>query len=105
MESDASMTEDLITYNIIPLDGPSLTNAIGSMPEVTVHNYVLLIHIIFYLFSFLAQRFYQVQAAILALNYHSGLPKLPPDFPIPVTRKADVLDFLQYIFGFQVRAS
>lgn len=36
MESDAAMTEDLIAYNIIPLDGPSLTNAIVDMPEASV---------------------------------------------------------------------
>jgi hypothetical protein len=35
MESDAAMTEDLIAYNIIPLDGPTLTNAIVGMPEVS----------------------------------------------------------------------
>ena len=34
MESDAAMTEDLIAYNIIPLDAPSMTNAIGSLVEV-----------------------------------------------------------------------
>ncbi|RVW48618.1 Callose synthase 9 [Vitis vinifera] len=34
MESDAAMTEDLIAYNIIPLDAPTITNAIVSFPEV-----------------------------------------------------------------------
>lgn len=34
MESDAAMTEDLIAYNIIPLDAPSITNVIVSLPEV-----------------------------------------------------------------------
>lgn len=34
MESDAAMSEDLIAYNIIPLDAPSPTNAIVSLPEV-----------------------------------------------------------------------
>lgn len=75
MESDAAMSEDLIAYNIIPLDAPSTTNAIVSLPEV--------------------------RAAISALKYFRGLPKLPTDFSIPVTRKADMLDFLHYIFGFQ----
>ncbi|XP_062083872.1 callose synthase 9 [Humulus lupulus] len=74
METDAAMTDDLIAYNIIPLDAPSPTNRIGFFPEV--------------------------QAAISVLKYR-GLPKLPEDFPIPATRKADVLDFLHYIFGFQ----
>lgn len=35
MESDAAMTEDLIAYNIIPLDTPTTTNAIVSLPEVS----------------------------------------------------------------------
>lgn len=108
MESDAAMTEDLIAYNIIPLDGPSITNVIASLPEVIVHFLRFRsIYILFYLLFFLAQRIYQVQAAILALMYHRDLPKLPPDadFSIPATRKADMLDFLHYIFGFQVCAS
>ncbi|KAG6682973.1 hypothetical protein I3842_13G169600 [Carya illinoinensis] len=75
MESDAAMTEDLIAYNIIPLDGPSLTNAIVDLPEV--------------------------RAAVSAVKYFRGLPKLPVDFLIPATRNADILDFLHYIFGFQ----
>lgn len=34
IESDAAMTEDLIAYNIIPLDAPTMTNAIVAFPEV-----------------------------------------------------------------------
>lgn len=34
MESDAAMTEDLIAYNIIPMDAQTLTNAIVSFGEV-----------------------------------------------------------------------
>ncbi|KAL5539806.1 hypothetical protein UlMin_044300, partial [Ulmus minor] len=75
MESDAAMTDDLIPYNIIPLDAPIITNAIVSFPEV--------------------------QAAISALKYFRGLPKLPADFERPPTRNEDVFDFLHYIFGFQ----
>lgn len=75
MESDAAMTEDLIAYNIIPLDAPVVTNAITSFPEV--------------------------RAAIASLKYFRGLPKLPQNFPIPATRSADMLDFLHYVFGFQ----
>ncbi|XP_071742690.1 callose synthase 9 [Rutidosis leptorrhynchoides] len=75
IESDAAMTEDLIAYNIIPLDAPALTNAITSFPEV--------------------------RAAISSLKYFRGLPKLPGNFPIPATRSADVLDFLHFTFGFQ----
>ena len=47
----------------------------------------------------------QVKAAVAALKYFRGLPKLPDNFPIPATRNADMLDFLQYIFGFQVSLS
>ncbi|WZZ62937.1 hypothetical protein YC2023_063044 [Brassica napus] len=75
IDSDAAMSEDTIAYNIIPLDAPVTTNATTSFPEV--------------------------QAAVAALKYFPGLPKLPADFPIPATRNADMLDFLHYIFGFQ----
>ncbi|XP_077221579.1 glucan synthase-like 10 [Tasmannia lanceolata] len=75
MESDAAMTEDLIAYNIIPLDAPAMTSAILFMPEV--------------------------KAAMSALSYFRELPKLPGGFSIPPSRNADMLDFLQYIFGFQ----
>ncbi|XP_048235434.1 callose synthase 9 isoform X1 [Ricinus communis] len=75
IESDAAMTEDLIAYNIIPLDAPTITNAIVAFPEV--------------------------QAAVSALKYFPGLPKLPADFSIPAARHADMLDFLHYMFGFQ----
>ncbi|KAK4266518.1 hypothetical protein QN277_027422 [Acacia crassicarpa] len=75
MESDSAMTEDLIAYNIIPLDAPSLTNAIMSLLEV--------------------------QAAVSALKYFRGLAELPRGYPIPAARDADMLDFLQCIFGFQ----
>ena len=36
IDSDAAMTDDLIAYNIIPipLDAPTITNAIVSFPEV-----------------------------------------------------------------------
>ena len=37
IESDAAMTEDLIAYNIIPLDAPGVTNAITSFPEVNTN--------------------------------------------------------------------
>ncbi|XP_058198210.1 callose synthase 9 isoform X2 [Rhododendron vialii] len=75
IESDAAMTEDLIAYNIIPLDTPTTTNAIVSLPEV--------------------------QASVSALKYFRGLPKLPENLPIPAKRNADMLDLLQYVFGFQ----
>ncbi|KAL9407348.1 hypothetical protein Peur_004320 [Populus x canadensis] len=75
IESDATMTEDLIAYNIIPLDGQTMTNAIVTFPEV--------------------------RAAATALKYFQGLPQLPDGFPIPAKRSLDMLDFLHYIFGFQ----
>ncbi|KAG8637297.1 hypothetical protein MANES_15G103700v8 [Manihot esculenta] len=75
IESDAAMTEDLVAYNIIPLDSPTVTNAIVAFPEV--------------------------RAAMTALKYFPDLPKLPVDFPVPSTRDADMLDFLQFVFGFQ----
>ena len=40
IESDAAMTEDLIAYNIIPLDAPALTNAITSFPEVITVSFI-----------------------------------------------------------------
>ncbi|KAJ4898380.1 Callose synthase 9 [Raphanus sativus] len=75
MDSDAAISEDTIAYNIIPLGAHVTTNAITAFPEV--------------------------QAAVAALKYFRGLPKLPANFPIPATRNADMLDFLHYIFGFQ----
>ncbi|KAK4380701.1 hypothetical protein RND71_002563 [Anisodus tanguticus] len=74
MESDAAMTED-IAYNIIPLDTTSTTNAIVSFNEV--------------------------RAAVSALKYFRGLPKLPGDFSLPPTRTIDLFDLLHYAFGFQ----
>ncbi|XP_055818991.1 callose synthase 9 [Solanum dulcamara] len=74
MESDAAMTED-IAYNIIPLDTTSTTNAIVYFNEV--------------------------RAAVSALKYFRGLPKLPGDFSLPSTRSIDLFDFLHYSFGFQ----
>ncbi|XP_056842826.1 callose synthase 9-like isoform X1 [Raphanus sativus] len=75
-DSDAAMSEGTcIAYNIVPLDAPVRANATTAFPEV--------------------------QAAVAALKYFPGLPKLPAEFPIPATRNADMLDFLHYIFGFQ----
>lgn len=75
MESDAALSEDVVSYNIIPLDAPSITNVITELPEV--------------------------RAAISALNYYRDLPRLPGEFTVPNTRRPDMLDFLQYVFGFQ----
>ncbi|KAJ0019989.1 hypothetical protein Pint_31314 [Pistacia integerrima] len=75
IESDAAMTEDLIAYNLIPLDAPTGADAILSFAEV--------------------------RAAVSALKYFPGLPRLPEELSIPPTRNPDMLDFLHYIFGFQ----
>lgn len=48
MESDAAMTEDLIAYNIIPLDAPVVTNVITSFPEVNSNTEY---HFIFFILS------------------------------------------------------
>jgi len=34
MESDAAMTEDVVAYNIIPVDTTSIANAIVTLSEV-----------------------------------------------------------------------
>ncbi|PKA45943.1 Callose synthase 10 [Apostasia shenzhenica] len=36
-KSDATLGGDLTPYNIVPLDAPSVTNAIGFFPEVTFY--------------------------------------------------------------------
>ncbi|GAV80876.1 Glucan_synthase domain-containing protein/FKS1_dom1 domain-containing protein [Cephalotus follicularis] len=66
---------ELTPYNIIPLEAPSLTNAIGVFPEV--------------------------RAAIYAIRYTEHFPKLPADFEISGQREADMFDLLEYVFGFQ----
>lgn len=44
MQKDAARTEDVVPYNIIPLDAlSSTTNAIVNFPEVIVQSKVLLI--------------------------------------------------------------
>lgn len=95
------MSEDTIAYNIIPLDAPVTTNTTTAFPEV---RYFCIIHscMLCGLSCFMTKKCEQVQAAVAALKYFPGLPKLPADFPIPATRNADMLDFLHYIFGFQV---
>lgn len=75
MKLDAEMTEDVVAYNIVPLDSPSDANKIAFLPEV--------------------------KAAMSSLKYFRGLPKLPSDFSVPTTRNADMLDFLHFVFGFQ----
>ncbi|GAA0146604.1 hypothetical protein LIER_06519 [Lithospermum erythrorhizon] len=75
IKEDAAMTEDLVSFNIIPLDAPTTTNPIVSFSEV--------------------------QAAVSSTKYFGGLPELPGDFCPPSTRSKDMFDFLHFTFGFQ----
>ncbi|XP_009791092.1 callose synthase 10 isoform X2 [Nicotiana tabacum] len=74
-KSDATLSGELAPYNIVPLEAPSLTNAIGFFPEV--------------------------RGAISALKYTEQFPQLPADFEIPGQRDMDMFDLLEYVFGFQ----
>ncbi|KAI3727018.1 hypothetical protein L1987_66825 [Smallanthus sonchifolius] len=74
-KTDQGLSGDLTPYNIVPLEAPSLTNAIGFYPEV--------------------------RAAISALRYHEQYPRLPADFEVPAQRNLDMFDLLQFVFGFQ----
>ncbi|XP_058086685.1 callose synthase 10 isoform X2 [Magnolia sinica] len=74
-KADATLTGELTPYNIVPLDAPALTNAIGFFPEV--------------------------KAAISAIRYTIDLPRLPSDFEVSNLRKSDMFDLLQFVFGFQ----
>ncbi|XP_044983200.1 callose synthase 9 [Hordeum vulgare subsp. vulgare] len=75
MEKDAARTEDVVAYNIIPLDSLSTTNLIVTFPEV--------------------------RAAISSLQYHRDLPRLPNTISVPDARNSDMLDLLHCVFGFQ----
>ncbi|XP_006351455.1 callose synthase 10 [Solanum tuberosum] len=74
-KSDATLSGELAPYNIVPLEAPSLTNAIGFFPEV--------------------------QGAISAVKYTEQFPRLPAGFDIPGQRHMDMFDLLEYVFGFQ----
>lgn len=74
--SDAPLAGELTPYNIVPLEAPSLTNAIGFFPEV--------------------------RGAISALRYTEHFPRLPADFERPALRDVDMFDLLEFVFGFQV---
>ncbi|KAJ0612385.1 putative 1,3-beta-glucan synthase [Helianthus annuus] len=75
-KTNQGLSGDLSPYNIVPLDAPSLTNAIGFYPEV--------------------------RAAISALRYHEQYPRLPADFEVPTHRTLGIFDLLEFVFGFQV---
>ncbi|XP_047316862.1 callose synthase 10 [Impatiens glandulifera] len=73
--SGATLERELTPYNIVPLDAPSLTNAIGTFPEI--------------------------KGAISALKYTELFPRLPADFQHSGERDVDMFDLLEYVFGFQ----
>ncbi|KAL6584462.1 Callose synthase 10 [Orobanche minor] len=74
-KSNATLSGELIPYNIVPLEAPSLTNVIGYFPEV--------------------------RAAISAIRYTEHFPRLPAVFEIFGQRNLDMIDLLEYMFGFQ----
>ncbi|KAL3839046.1 hypothetical protein ACJIZ3_023637 [Penstemon smallii] len=74
-KADATISGELMPYNIVPLEAPSLTNAIGYFPEV--------------------------KGAISAIRYTEQFPRLTADFEISGQRDLDMFDLLEYVFGFQ----
>ncbi|KAK2968255.1 hypothetical protein RJ640_030305 [Escallonia rubra] len=74
-KSEATLSGELTPYNIVPLEAPSLTNAIGFFPEV--------------------------RGAISAVKYTEQFPRLPADFEISGLRDKDMFDLLEFVFGFQ----
>ncbi|KAK9090225.1 hypothetical protein Sjap_023402 [Stephania japonica] len=74
-KSDGTLSRELIPYNIVPLDAPSLLNAIGMFPEV--------------------------RAALSAIKYTDRFPRLPAQFEVSGLRNLDMFDLLEYAFGFQ----
>ncbi|KAF4376976.1 hypothetical protein F8388_022692 [Cannabis sativa] len=73
--SEATLSREFAPYNIVPLEGPSRTNAIGIFPEV--------------------------RGAISAIRYSEHFPRLPDDYVIIGDRDADMFDLLEVVFGFQ----
>ncbi|KAI8543872.1 hypothetical protein RHMOL_Rhmol08G0252700 [Rhododendron molle] len=73
-KSDAPLAGELTPYNIVPLEAPSLTNAIGFFPEV--------------------------RGAISALRYSENF-RFPAGFELPALRDVDMFDLLEFVFGFQ----
>lgn len=73
--SDATLSGELMPYNIVPLEAPSSINPIAVFPEV--------------------------RGAISAIRYTEHFPRLPSSFEISGQRDADMFDLLEYVFGFQ----
>ncbi|KAL8123352.1 hypothetical protein AgCh_011353 [Apium graveolens] len=74
-KTDATLSAELIPYNIVPLGASLITNAIGFFPEV--------------------------KGAISAIRYTNQFPRLPKDFQISGRRELDMFDLLEFVFGFQ----
>ncbi|XP_017251756.1 callose synthase 10 isoform X2 [Daucus carota subsp. sativus] len=72
---DATLSEELTRYNIVPLEASSITNAIGVFPEV--------------------------KGTISAIRYTNQFPRLPNDLEISGRQELDMFDLLEYVFGFQ----
>ncbi|PWA59606.1 glucan synthase-like 8 [Artemisia annua] len=77
-KQDQGLSGDLTPYNIVPLEAPSLANAIGFYPEI--------------------------RGAISALRYHEQFPRLPGNFEVPAHRNLDMFDLLEFVFGFQIQS-
>ncbi|XVE56659.1 hypothetical protein DITRI_Ditri04bG0028500 [Diplodiscus trichospermus] len=73
--ADAAISGEFTPYNIVPLEAPSFTNAIGIFPEV--------------------------RGAISAIRYTELFPRLPSNSEISAQRGLDMFDLLEYVFGFQ----
>ncbi|KAM7274363.1 hypothetical protein ACFE04_029027 [Oxalis oulophora] len=74
-KADATISAELTPYNIVPLEAPVLTNAIGFFPEV--------------------------RAAISAIRYTEHFPRPGAAFKSTGQRELDMFDLLEYVFGFQ----
>nr|GEV05479.1 callose synthase 10 [Tanacetum cinerariifolium] len=74
-KQDQGLSGDITPYNIVPLEAPSVANAIGFYPEI--------------------------RGAISALRYHEQFPRLPGDVEVPAHRNLDMFDLLEFVFGFQ----
>lgn len=105
----AEKTEIYVPYNILPLDPDSANQAIMKYPEV--HNFasllifiylLLLVHCFwwFHVIYIARHNNLQIQAAVHALRNTRGLP-WPKDYK--KKKDEDILDWLQSMFGFQVK--
>ncbi|KAF9605021.1 hypothetical protein IFM89_013187 [Coptis chinensis] len=94
-KSDGTLTGELLPYNIVPLDAPSLTNAIGMFPEG------LIIWHPTHKDEPGAILYSKVRAVLSAIRHTDYFPRLPADFEVSGMRNLDIFDLLEYAFGFQ----